>query len=300
MNSIKIIILIFTLSYLNISIYGKSYNHNDTLRAYQNLYNKYHVQTTTNRTPITVTIQPKQQKNQSFTLDPIDEDEFEDPGNENPIEELKKIWSRVQRDIAIKKRSIESVEETVDVSKRTIVKVLREAYRNFSDAIKNEQAFNFSAQHTQMGEFPYDFMTDRTRESGGFIVHIIIFSYFSLVLAFICDKYFLKSLEYICEVLAIPSDVGGATFMAIGTSAPELFTSIIGVFISDNDIGTGTIVGSAVFNLLVIPGACGYAAFRHLSHQPKISPFPIMRDSLFYILTIITLILCLKDNQVDW
>jgi len=88
--------------------------------------------------------------------------------------------------------------------------------------------------------------------------------------------------------------------MAIGTSAPELFTSVIGVFISDNDIGTGTIVGSAVFNLIAIPGACGFAAYYNLKAMPKISSFPIIRDTIFYILTIITLILCIKDNQVDW
>jgi Ca2+/Na+ antiporter len=37
--------------------------------------------------------------------------------------------------------------------------------------------------------------------------------------------------------------VAGATFMAAGGSAPELFTSIIGVFISQDDVGIGTIVG---------------------------------------------------------
>lgn len=88
--------------------------------------------------------------------------------------------------------------------------------------------------------------------------------------------------------------------MAIGTSAPELFTSVIGVFISDNDIGTGTIVGSAVFNLIAIPGACGFAAAANLDFAPKITSFPIIRDTIFYVLTIITLILCIKDNQVDW
>lgn len=88
--------------------------------------------------------------------------------------------------------------------------------------------------------------------------------------------------------------------MAIGTSAPELFTSVIGVFISDNDIGTGTIVGSAVFNLIAIPGACGFAAYYNLKNMPKINPLPIIRDTIFYILTIITLILCIKDNRVDW
>ena len=100
--------------------------------------------------------------------------------------------------------------------------------------------------------------------------------------------------------MSLPPDIAGATFMAIGTSAPELFTSVIGVFISDNDIGTGTIVGSAVFNLIVIPGFCGFAAYFNLKKMPKISAFPIIRDMIFYILTIITLILCIKDNKVDW
>ncbi|KAJ6215923.1 hypothetical protein RDWZM_010423 [Blomia tropicalis] len=151
-----------------------------------------------------------------------------------------------------------------------------------------------------INEFPPDFMNEKVREKGGFIIHILIFCYLSLVLAVICDFYFLKSLELISDALNIPSDIAGATFMAIGTSAPELFTSIIGVFISDNDIGTGTIVGSAVFNLIAIPGACGFAAYYNLRHSPKISSFPIIRDTIFYVLTIITLILCIKDNQVDW
>jgi len=36
-----------------------------------------------------------------------------------------------------------------------------------------------------------------------------------------------------------------------GSSAPELFTSFAGVAV-DSDVGVGTIVGSAVFNILVI------------------------------------------------
>jgi Ca2+/Na+ antiporter len=87
--------------------------------------------------------------------------------------------------------------------------------------------------------------------------------------------------------------------MAVGTSAPELFTSIIGVFISQDDIGTGTIVGSAMFNLIAIPGVCGFASyFNHKS--PSVSKLPILRDSIFYVLTVVTLILCIKDNFVDW
>lgn len=60
--------------------------------------------------------------------------------------------------------------------------------------------------------------------------------------------------------LGISPDVAGATFMAAGGSAPELFTSIIGVFIAKSDVGIGTIVGSAVFNILFVIAACAFAA----------------------------------------
>ena len=35
---------------------------------------------------------------------------------------------------------------------------------------------------------------------------------------------------------------------------------IIGVFITEGDIGIGTILGSAVFNVLFVVGACGLGA----------------------------------------
>ena len=60
--------------------------------------------------------------------------------------------------------------------------------------------------------------------------------------------------------MGISPDVAGATFMAAGGSAPELFTSIIGVFIAKTDVGIGTIVGSAVFNILFVIAACAFAA----------------------------------------
>ena len=60
--------------------------------------------------------------------------------------------------------------------------------------------------------------------------------------------------------LGISPDVAGATFMAAGGSAPELFTSVIGVFIAKSDVGIGTIVGSAVFNILFVIAACAFAA----------------------------------------
>lgn len=51
-----------------------------------------------------------------------------------------------------------------------------------------------------------------------------------------------------------------ATFMAGATSSPELFVNVIGTFITEGDIGIGTIVGSAVFNILAVAACCGIGA----------------------------------------
>ena len=45
-------------------------------------------------------------------------------------------------------------------------------------------------------------------------------------IAIICDDFFVPSLEAISEKLDLSEDVAGATFMAAGSSAPELFTSL--------------------------------------------------------------------------
>ena len=56
--------------------------------------------------------------------------------------------------------------------------------------------------------------------------------------------------------------MAGATFMAAGGSAPELFTSLCGIMFSGSvDVGIGTIVGSAVFNVLFVIAICAFGTY---------------------------------------
>ncbi|XP_009704803.1 PREDICTED: sodium/potassium/calcium exchanger 3-like, partial [Cariama cristata] len=109
-------------------------------------------------------------------------------------------------------------------------------------------------------EFPNDIFTNEDRRHGAVVLHVLCAVYMFYALAIVCDDFFVPSLEKICERLHLSEDVAGATFMAAGSSAPELFTSVIGVFITKGDVGVGTIVGSAVFNILCIIGVCGLFA----------------------------------------
>lgn len=106
--------------------------------------------------------------------------------------------------------------------------------------------------------------------------------------------FFVKSLDMISEKLKLSSDVAGATLMEVGSRAPELFTSLFAVLRPGNhaDIGSGTIVGLAIFNILVIIGAA--AAFK----RAKLTWQPVIRDTLFYVITIMLLLLFFWDGKI--
>ncbi|XP_076613263.1 sodium/potassium/calcium exchanger 4 isoform X1 [Chaetodon auriga] len=145
-------------------------------------------------------------------------------------------------------------------------------------------------------EFPDDLFTIQERKSGAVLLHIMATLYMFLALAITCDEYFVTSLEKVCEKLDLSEDVAGATFMAAGSSAPELFASVIGVFITHGDVGVGTIVGSAVFNILCIIGVCGIFA----GQVVILTWWAVFRDSFYYILSVVALIAFIYDEKIVW
>lgn len=85
----------------------------------------------------------------------------------------------------------------------------------------------------------------------------------------------------------ITYDVAGATFMAAGGSAPELFTSLISVFFAGDgdETGFGTIVGSAVFNVCFVIGSCAVFSDDVLN----LTWWPLARDAAYYMVSLIVL-----------
>ena len=146
-------------------------------------------------------------------------------------------------------------------------------------------------------EFPDDFMTQYQRvEQGGLVIHFLLAIYLLGALALVCEAYFVPSLKQVSKRLHVDSGVVSATLMAAGSSASELSTSIIGVFITETDIGLGTIVGSVVFNLLFTVGMCGLYAGPVL----RLTPWPLLRDCTCYLFSIAALIAVTYDKKVYW
>ncbi|XP_060529457.1 sodium/potassium/calcium exchanger Nckx30C-like isoform X2 [Cylas formicarius] len=144
--------------------------------------------------------------------------------------------------------------------------------------------------------FPKDLFTDEQLRQGAIILHVLGVIYMFVALAIVCDEFFVPALDVIIEKLDIQDDVAGATFMAAGGSAPELFTSIIGVFVSFDDVGIGTIVGSAVFNILFVIGMCAIFSKTVLT----LTWWPLFRDCFFYSASLIALIIFFEDNKIQW
>ncbi|XP_071403269.1 sodium/potassium/calcium exchanger 3-like, partial [Centroberyx affinis] len=172
--------------------------------------------------------------------------------------------------------------------------LLQEVYDNESNLFSDPGIQNCT--EPAIHEFPRDYFTYQERVDGAVGLHVLCAMYMFYALALLCDDYFVPSLEKICERLHLSEDVAGATFMAAGSSAPELFTSVIGVFITKGDVGVGTIVGSAVFNILCIIGVCGIFA----GQAVRLSCWPLLRDSLYYTLSISALIVFIYDEKVVW
>lgn len=145
--------------------------------------------------------------------------------------------------------------------------------------------------------FPHNhFMTHGQRNSYGLaIVYFIIAVYLSGAIAVLCENYFLPAVKRIAAKLKVSSDIAGATIIAVGCSAPQLFTSVIGVFIK-SDIGLGSIVGSAVFNVLLIVAICSLFAGSTL----RLSRWPMLRHNLYFLLSIAALAAITYDRKVYW
>jgi cation:H+ antiporter len=101
----------------------------------------------------------------------------------------------------------------------------------------------------------------------------------------------------VAEALNVPRVIIGLTIIAVGTSLPELAASGIAAWKGQTDIAIGNVVGSNIFNLLLINGLCA-----------TVRPIPVpaaggREDLLMMIfLAFLLLPLCITDRKkiVRW
>jgi len=93
-------------------------------------------------------------------------------------------------------------------------------------------------------------ITKQTRKLWKSVVFVIA----GLGLLAVGAKIFVDGAVVAAERMGVSQVVIGLTIVAIGTSLPELITSVVAAFKNEADIAIGNIVGSNVFNILSILG----------------------------------------------
>lgn len=118
---------------------------------------------------------------------------------------------------------------------------------------------------------------------------------FAIVLALISSAIVWKGselLETASERLAafyrLPPIVQGAVVVAVGSSFPELSTTVISTWVhGEFELGVSAIVGSAIFNILVIPGLSGLASKAPMKTDRDL----VYKEAQFYMIAVAVLLL---------
>ena len=83
------------------------------------------------------------------------------------------------------------------------------------------------------------------------------------------------SASFIAQELGMSETLVGLTIVAVGTSLPELVTSIVASIKKENDIAVGNVIGSNIFNVLLILGTTS-----------AIRPLSFSKESLFDLIVL--------------
>ena len=116
----------------------------------------------------------------------------------------------------------------------------------------------------------------------------ILKAVFVLIIGFVLlvkgADFFVEGASSVAKMLKVPSLIIGMTIVAMGTSLPETSVSIAASMNNKNTLAVSNVVGSNIFNLMVVLGVCAVIA------ELKVSKDVLKRDYPFSVLCAILLL----------
>jgi cation:H+ antiporter len=109
-----------------------------------------------------------------------------------------------------------------------------------------------------------------------------------LILLVLGSRWLVASAITIAEYFQVSKLIVGLTIVAVGTSLPELFTSVIASIRGETEIAVGNVLGSNIFNILAVLGVSGIVAPNGINVSPSVISFdlPVMIAVAFACLPI--------------
>lgn len=95
-----------------------------------------------------------------------------------------------------------------------------------------------------------------------------------------------KNAQGLSNYYGLPPVVHGAVVVAVGSSFPELSSTVLSTLLhGEFELGLSVVIGSAIFNILVIPGLSGWYAQGTLKADKEL----VYKDAQFYIISVAVL-----------
>jgi len=86
------------------------------------------------------------------------------------------------------------------------------------------------------------------------VLKTILFFFLGALGLYFGSEFFVQNAVVIAEKLNVPQFVIGVTIVALGTSLPELVTSVVAAVRNYNSISIGNLIGSNIFNVFAVLG----------------------------------------------
>ena len=117
--------------------------------------------------------------------------------------------------------------------------------------------------------------------------------YILLIIGFVLlikgADFFVDGSSSVAKILKVPTIIIGLTVVAFGTSMPELSVSVTAALRGSNDLAVSNVLGSNIFNLLVVLGCCALV-------KPVAAKWSLLKKE-FPFSILITIILLLVDSD---
>ena len=118
---------------------------------------------------------------------------------------------------------------------------------------------------------------------------VLIFLVVGFVLLIKGADFFVEGSSSVAKRLHVPSIIIGLTIVAMGTSLPETAVSVSASITGNNELAVSNVVGSNIFNLMVVIGVCAMLAVINVARETitRDIPFSLICAGLLMLLGMI-------------
>jgi sodium/potassium/calcium exchanger 5 len=142
----------------------------------------------------------------------------------------------------------------------------------------------------------------------GVAFEVVLAAYCFVGIAVVADEHLAPSLETLCHRLKLSEDVAGASFLALGSAAPEIIIASVSTVKSivageateaadfAQSLGISSILGSGMMAFTLIPGLCAMSVPKPMLLKRR----PLARDAIIYTGSLAFLFYIIDKGRCEW